>query len=76
MHIKHSVIAAAGHDGQSLPVQRLVDRDGVAKTALQIIVEEAEAAVPDDVSLVARPGDQAAFRAAAGNTTSRLDLIP
>ena len=28
------------------------------------------------MSLVARPGDQAAFHAAAGSTALRLDLIP
>jgi UTP--glucose-1-phosphate uridylyltransferase len=44
MKITYCLITAAGRDGQSLPLQRLVDRDGVAKTALQIIVEEAVAA--------------------------------
>ncbi|MFN9917304.1 MAG: UTP--glucose-1-phosphate uridylyltransferase, partial [Pirellulaceae bacterium] len=66
MKITRSVITAAGRDGQSLPLQRLVDRDGVAKTALQIIVEEAVAAGADEVAVVERPGDEAAFRAAAG----------
>lgn len=76
MKVKHSIITAAGRDGQALPLQRLVDRDGVAKTALQIIVEEAVAAGADEVAIVVRPGDEAAFRAAAGNTASRLELIP
>jgi UTP--glucose-1-phosphate uridylyltransferase len=76
MKLKRSLITAAGRDGQSLPLQRLVDRDGVAKTALQIIVEEAVAAGADEVAVVVRPGDEAAFRAAAGQAASRLELIP
>jgi len=62
MKLKHAIITAAGRDGQALPLQRLVDRDGVAKTALQIIVEEAVAAGADEVGIVVRPGDEAAFR--------------
>jgi UTP--glucose-1-phosphate uridylyltransferase len=76
MKIKRAVITAAGRDEQSLPLQRLVDRDGRAKTALEIIVEEAVAAGAHEVGIVVRPGDEAAFRAAAGNAASRLELIP
>ena len=76
MHIRRAVITAAGRDQQSLPLQRLVDRDGVAKTALEVIVEEAVAAGADQVGIVVRPGDEAAFRAAAGRAASQLELIP
>jgi len=76
MHIKRAVITAAGREQQSLPLQRLVDRDGVPKTALEIIVEEAVAAGAHEVGIVVRPGDEAAFRAAAGSAASRLELIP
>jgi UTP--glucose-1-phosphate uridylyltransferase len=76
MHIRRAVITAAGRDQQSLPLQRLVDRDGVAKTALEVIVEEAVAAGADQVGIVVRPGDEGPFRAAAGRAASRLELIP
>ena len=76
MHIKRALITAAGREQQRLPLQRLVDRDGVAKTALEIIVEEAVAAGAHEVGIVVRPGDEAAFRAAAGLAASRLELIP
>ena len=76
MHIKRALITAAGREQQRLPLQRLVDRDGVAKTALEIIVEEAVAAGAHEVGIVVRPGDEAAFRAAAGTAASRLELIP
>ena len=76
MHIKRALITAAGREQQRLPLQRLVDRDGVPKTALEIIVDEAVAAGAHEVGIVVRPGDEAAFRAAAGLAASRLELIP
>ena len=41
MKITKAVITAAGRDQRTLPLHLLVDRDGVKKTALQIILEEA-----------------------------------
>lgn len=76
MKIKRALITAAGRDDDRLPLQRLVDRDGVAKTALAIIVEEALAAGAHEIAIVVRPGDEAAFRAAAGDGAARLELIP
>jgi UTP--glucose-1-phosphate uridylyltransferase len=76
MKLRRAVITAAGRDGQQLPLQRLIDRDGSPKTALQIVVEEAVAAGADEIAIVVRPGDEAAFRAAAGGSASRLELLP
>lgn len=76
MKLKRALITAAGRDDDRLPLQRLVDRDGAPKTALQIIVEEALAAGAHEIAIVVRPGDEAAFRAAAGDGASRLELIP
>ncbi|NBV45146.1 MAG: UTP--glucose-1-phosphate uridylyltransferase [Planctomycetia bacterium] len=76
MKIRRAVITAAGRDQYTLPLQRLVDRDGQPKSALAIIVEEAIAAGAEEIAIVVRPGDEAAFRAAAGGTASRLELLP
>ena len=38
MQIKKAVITAAGKNQRTLPLQTLVDRDGVTKTALTIII--------------------------------------
>jgi len=76
MHIKRALITAAGREQQRLPLQRLVDRDGNPKTAIEIIVEEAVAAGAHEVGIVVRPGDETAFHAAAGSSPSRLELIP
>jgi UTP--glucose-1-phosphate uridylyltransferase len=76
MKLRRAVVTAAGRDGQQLPLQRLIDRDGSPKTALQIVVEEAVAAGADEIAIVVRPGDEPAFRAAAGGSASRLALLP
>ena len=76
MKITRAVITAASRDDRHLPLQRLVDRDGTQEAALQIIVEEAVAAGAHEVAIVVRPGDEAAFREAAGTSASRLELIP
>ena len=66
MKLKRALITAAGRDDQALPLQRLVDRDGRAKTALAIIVEEAATAGADEIAIVVRPGEEEAYRIAAG----------
>ena len=40
MEIRKAVITAAGKNQRTLPLQTLVDRDGVPKTALGILIEE------------------------------------
>ncbi len=75
MQIKKAVITAAGKNQRTLPLQTLVDRDGVTKTALTIIIEEVLRAGIDEIGVVIRPGDEAAYRAAAGNHASRLQFV-
>jgi UTP--glucose-1-phosphate uridylyltransferase len=69
------VITAAARGQNGLPLQTLVDRDGVQKSALRIILEEAISSGVDDVCIVVRPGDQAAYAAAAGDLASRLHFV-
>jgi len=76
MKITRAVITAAARDDRHLPLQQLVDRDRRTKAALAIIVEEAVAAGAHEVAIVVRPGDEDAFREAAGDAASRLELIP
>lgn len=75
MEIKKAVITAAGRSQRALPLQSLVDRDGVTKTALAIIIEEALAAGVDEIALVIAPGDHDAFAAAAGPHASKLQYL-
>ena len=65
MDIKKAIITAAGKTQRNLPLQTLVDRDGVTKTALRILIEEILASGIDEICVVICPGDQAAYAAAA-----------
>lgn len=75
MRIRKAVITAAASGQNALPLQTLVDRDGVAKSALRIILEEATSSGVEDVCLVVRPGDQSAYAAAAGDLGPRLNFV-
>jgi UTP--glucose-1-phosphate uridylyltransferase len=73
--IQHAVLTAAGPSQRTLPLQTVVDRDGVTKTALAILVEEVLSAGIERIGVVVHPGDQAAFAEAAGGYASRLEFV-
>jgi UTP--glucose-1-phosphate uridylyltransferase len=75
MDIKRAIITAAGKSQRTLPLQSLVDRDGQTKTALAIIIEEVLAAGIEDLCVVVCPGDEKAYRAAAGEHAKRLEFV-
>ncbi len=75
MKIKKGVITAAGRNQHTLPLQTLVDRDGVQKFALQIIIEEAISSGVDDLCVVICPGDREAYSAAAGTWSKQLRFV-
>jgi UTP--glucose-1-phosphate uridylyltransferase len=75
MNITKAVITAAGRGQRGLPLQTLVDRDGVEKKALEVLLEEAAAAGVDEVCVVVAPGDEPAYRAAAGGHGPRLRFV-
>ena len=75
MDLRKAVITAAGKGQRGLPLQTLVDREGVTKSALAIIIEEVLRAGIEQIAIVISPGDEAAFRAAAGQHAPRLTFI-
>lgn len=75
MDIKKALITAAGKNQRTLPLQSLVDRDGTPKTALAIIIEEILRAGIERIGVVISPGDEDAYRAAAGRHAARLTFI-
>ena len=76
MKIRKAVITAAGKNQRTLPLQTLVDRDGTPKTALTIIIEEARKAGVEEVAVIIFPGDEAAYRTAAGKYADTVQFIP
>jgi UTP--glucose-1-phosphate uridylyltransferase len=75
MNVKKAVITAAGRNQRTIPLQRLVDRDGVDKSALRIILEEVLSAGIEEVAIVIAPGDAAAFKEAAGPHAGRITFV-
>ena len=75
MKTHKAVITAAGRSQRSLPLQTLVDRDGQARPALTILLDEVLQAGIEEIGLVICPGDQSAFAAAAGPHASRIQFI-
>ncbi|MCA9236847.1 MAG: hypothetical protein KDA44_15330 [Planctomycetales bacterium] len=75
MHISKALITAAGPDQHTLPLQRVVDQRGIERTALQLIIAEVLAAGVEEIGVVIQPGDEAAYRAAAGDDVERLVFL-
>jgi UTP--glucose-1-phosphate uridylyltransferase len=75
MIVRKAVITAAGRDQGALPLQTLVDLDGVEKTALKVVLEEVASAGVEEIALVIAPGDQAAYARAAGADAPRLHFL-
>lgn len=75
MEIRKALITAAGTSQRTLPLQALVDRDGATKTAFAIIIEEILRAGIEAIGVVVAPGDEHAYRSAAGEHAGRLTFI-
>lgn len=75
MNVRKAVITAAAPEQHTLPLQRLVDRDGIDKTALQLIVEEVVEAGVEEICVVIRPGDESAYEQAAGEHIGLIRFV-
>ena len=74
--VSKAIITAAGLKQRTLPLQTLVDRDGVPKSALAILAEEITASGISEIAVIVCPGDEAAYAAAAGPLASSMKFIP
>ncbi|MEZ4664511.1 MAG: UTP--glucose-1-phosphate uridylyltransferase [Caldilineaceae bacterium] len=72
MKITKAVITAAGKQQRTLPLQTLIDRDGIEKSVLGIIIEEVLRAGIDEICVVVRPGDEDSYAGVAGDHAGRL----
>ncbi len=75
MKIRKAVVTAAGPAQRELPLQRLVDRDGTAKTALRLLLDEATAAGIGEIAVVVHADDRVRYAEAAGAPGPRLQFI-
>ena len=72
---RKAVVTAASPTEYHLPLQTLVDSEGVAKTALAIILDDLFASGIDSAAVVIYPGTRDIFLRAAGEHADRLTLI-
>jgi UTP--glucose-1-phosphate uridylyltransferase len=75
MNVRKAVITAAGVHQRALPLQVLIDRDGIEKPILRILLEEVFAAPIEETCLIVAPGDRAAYARAAGDLAQRVQFI-
>lgn len=80
MKIPKAVITAAGRRQRTLPLQTLIDRDGVEKSVLTILIEEVVRAGISEICVVVRPGDEQAYADVVGEQAgalgARLHFVP
>ncbi len=74
--INKAVVTAAGKRQRLIPLQTLVDRDGEPKSALRIILEEILTSGIRSIAVVVHPGDEEAYREAAGTLEADLVFVP
>jgi len=75
MKIRKAIVTAAGPGQDALPLHVLVDRDGVEKTAIEMIIEEIDSAGIESIGVIINPGSAHAYREAAGKYQDRLTFI-
>ncbi len=76
MKITKALITAAGRRQRTLPLQTLIDRDGVERSVLHILLNEVVQAGVEAIGVVVHPGDEAAYAAVAGDHVGRLHFVP
>lgn len=76
MHVTKAVVTAAGKRQRTLPLQALIDRDGVEKSLLNILLDEISQAGIDEICVVVQPGDETAYAEVAGAHAGRLHFVP
>ena len=75
MEITKAVITAAKRTQRRLPLQMIIDRDGVEKSVLRILVEEVIDAGIDEICVIIHPGDMDTYAETVGEHAGRLQFV-
>lgn len=76
MRVQKAVITAGAPYQRTLPLQTLIDCDGVEKPILRIIVNHVRSGGIEDIAVVVHPGDERAFAEAAEEDARHLTFLP
>ena len=75
MRIRKAVITAAGGNQRALPLQTLI-HNGVEKSILNILIEQALTSNISEICVVVWPGDETRYAQAAGNLAGSVRFVP
>ncbi len=75
MRIRKVLVTAANPRQRTLPLQTLIDRNGEAKSALQVVLEEAAGAGIEEFGVVVCPGDERPYAEACGALRDRIRFL-
>ncbi len=75
MKITKALITAAGPSQRNLALQTLVDKDGIRKSVLEILIVEARQAGIEEIGIIVHPDDVDVYRNLL-NDNSQLHFIP
>lgn len=75
MNITKAIVTAASRKQRTLPLQTLIDSDGVEKSVLAIIIEETLRAGIEEICVVVCPGDEKPYAEAAGSYAGLLTFV-
>ena len=67
MKITKAIITAAGKSQRNLPLQTVIDKDGVEKSVLDIFIGEAAEAGISNIGIVIHPADADAYQSVIHN---------
>jgi UTP--glucose-1-phosphate uridylyltransferase len=76
MKIRKAVITAAARHQRTLPLQTLIDRDGIEKSVLRILLDEVLRAGIEEICVVVCPGDESAYAKAVGEQSAHVRFVP
>ena len=75
LRVRKAVITAAGADQRALPLQTLI-HEGIEKSVLGVLIEQALAANIGEICVVVWPGDEPRYAQAAGNLAGAVRFVP
>jgi len=75
MKIPRAIITAAGRQQRKIPLQTFVDRNGSARSVLQLLLEEVAPSGVEEIAIVIRPDDQKPYEDAAGDMASKVTFV-
>jgi UTP--glucose-1-phosphate uridylyltransferase len=75
MKVRKAVITAAGRQQRGIPLQTIIDRDGVEKSVLRALLDEVLTGPIEEVALVVAPHDEPVYLELAGEHRERVRIV-